>query len=266
MKKCRSLNKGLLNILASAVLASVATGCAAPQPARYTDARDPWEGWNRGTQSFNDGLDDYFMKPLAKGYQYVTPSFVDRGVTNFFSNIDDIGVTLNDLLQAKFKQGGMDATRFLVNTTVGVAGFIDVASKLDLPKHNEDFDQTLGTWGVPSGPYLVLPLLGPSSPRGFGGLVGDSAANPLTYLGAGVGAGSFGARMTDMRADTLSASKIADEASVDRYEFIRNAYFQQRNYLLHDGNPPEEEDLDFEEPTETPSKGKVDVYLDDKPK
>lgn len=266
MKKSRSLNKGLVNILASAVLASVATGCATPQVARYTDARDPWEGWNRGTQSFNDGLDDYFMKPVAKGYQYITPSFVDRGVTNFFSNIDDIGVTVNDLLQAKFKQGSMDAARFLVNTTVGVAGFVDVASKIDLPKHNEDFDQTLGTWGVPSGPYLVLPLLGPSTPRGVGGLVGDSASNPLTYLGAGVGAGTFGARMTDFRADNLSATKIADEASVDRYEFIRNAYFQQRSYLLHDGNPPEEEDLDFEENGENASKGKVDVYLDEKPK
>jgi len=92
MKKCGSLNKGLVNILASAVFASLATGCATPQAARHVDARDPWEGWNRGTQSFNDGLDDYFMKPLAKGYQYVTPSFVDRGVTNFFSNVDDIGV------------------------------------------------------------------------------------------------------------------------------------------------------------------------------
>lgn len=266
MKTCRSLNRGLVTILAGAALVATATGCTAPQAARHVDARDPWEGWNRGTQSFNDGLDDYFMKPLAKGYQYVTPSFVDRGVTNFFSNIDDIGVTFNDLLQAKFQQGGMDAARFLVNTTVGVAGFVDVASKIDLPKHNEDFDQTLGTWGVPSGPYLVLPLLGPSTPRGVGGLVGDSAANPLTYLGAGVGAGSFGARMTDTRADNLSASKIADEASVDRYEFIRNAYFQQRNYLLHDGNPPDEEELDFEENGENSSKGKVDVYLDDKPK
>jgi phospholipid-binding lipoprotein MlaA len=266
MKKNRSLNQGLSSFLAGAVLAAVATGCATPQAARHNDLRDPWEGWNRGTQSFNDGLDDYLMKPLAQGYQYIAPSFVDRGVTNFFSNVDDIGVTINDFLQLKYKQGGMDASRFLVNTTVGVAGFIDVASKLNLPKHNEDFDQTLGTWGVPSGPYLVLPLFGPSTPRGVGGLVGDTATNPLSYLGAGVGAGTYGLRMTDFRADNLSATKIADEASVDRYEFIRNAYFQQRNYLLHDGNPPEEDDLDFEdEAAGNAPKGKVNVYLDDKP-
>jgi phospholipid-binding lipoprotein MlaA len=264
MKKNSSLSRELVSVLAGAVLASVAAGCATPLAATHLDPRDPWEGWNRGTQSFNDGLDDYFMKPVAKGYQWITPSFVDRGVTNFFSNVEDIGVTFNDLLQLKFKQGGMDAARFLVNTTAGVAGFVDVASEIDLPKHNEDFDQTLATWGVPSGPYLVLPLFGPSSPRGVGGLVGDSATNPLNYLGAGVGAGTFGARMTDFRADNLSASKIADEASVDRYEFMRNAYFQQRNYLIHDGNPPED-DLDIDEIMENSSKGKVDVHLDEKP-
>lgn len=191
------------------------------------------------------------MKPLAHGYQFITPSFVDKGVSNFFSNIDDIAVTFNDLLQWKFLQGGMDAGRFLVNTSAGVGGFIDVASMIDLPKHNEDFDQTLGAWGLPTGPYIVLPLVGPSTPRGLGGLVGDTLTNPFTYVGgAAISSGIYALRMVDARADLLSASKIADEAALDRYEFIRNAYFQQRDYLVYDGHPPLkegfEDDLDQE--------------------
>ncbi len=118
-----------------------ATGCATSQKA---DSRDPWEGWNRSVQSFNDKLDDYVMKPVARGYKKVTPEFVDSGVTNFFSNIDDINVLINDLLQFKLAQTGMDTGRFLVNTTTGLGGFVDVASKLDLPKHHEDLDQTGG--------------------------------------------------------------------------------------------------------------------------
>jgi phospholipid-binding lipoprotein MlaA len=221
-------------------LAFNVTGCAT---ATKNDSRDPLEGFNRGVQTFNDKLDDYLMKPVAEGYQWVTPSFVDRGVTNFFSNVEDIGVVLNDLLQFKFAQTGMDTGRFLVNTTAGVGGFVDVASMLDLPKHNEDLDQTLGAWGVPSGPYLVLPLIGPSTPRGALGLAGDTAANPLNWVSpAVIPYGTGGLKTVDMRADLLSSTKIADEASVDRYEFIRNAYFQQRNYLIHDGNPPMEAD------------------------
>ncbi|TAN47193.1 MAG: VacJ family lipoprotein [Methylococcaceae bacterium] len=214
------------------------------------DPRDPYEGWNRDVQAFNDSLDEYFMKPLARGYQWITPTFVDKGVTNFFSNVDDIAVTINDLFQLKFTQGSMDAGRFLVNTTAGVVGFVDVASLLELPKHNEDFEQTLGAWGVPSGPYIVLPLVGPNTPRGFGGLVGDTVVNPFTYVGAGIGTAVYAVRLGDTRADLLTSSKIADEAALDRYEFIRNAYFQQREYLVHDGSPPYregfEDDLDQE--------------------
>jgi phospholipid-binding lipoprotein MlaA len=215
---------------------------AAPQT--HVDSRDPWEGWNRGVQSFNDGLDDYFMKPVAKGYQWVAPKVVDKGVTNFFSNVDDVSVIANDLLQFKLVQTGQDLGRLIVNSTIGMAGFVDVAEKLDLPKHYEDFDQTLATWGVPAGPYLVLPVIGPGSPRGVVGFAGDTAANPINYITpAGIPWGAGAGRFVDVRADMLSATKIADEASVDRYEFIRNAYFQQRNYLIHDGNPPLEEDF-----------------------
>jgi phospholipid-binding lipoprotein MlaA len=239
-----AITKNMLHVAILLGLALMSTGCAT---TNKTDARDPWEGWNRGVQTFNDKLDDYFMKPVAKGYQWITPSFVDRGVTNFFSNVDDINVVLNDLLQAKFSQGGMDTGRLLVNTTLGVGGFVDVASMLDMPKHNEDLDQTLGSWGMPSGPYLVMPFIGPSTPRGVLGAAGDTASNPINWINpAAIPYGAGALKTIDMRADLLSATKIADEASVDRYEFIRNAYFQQRNYQMYDGNPPLPEEMEQE--------------------
>lgn len=218
------------------VLLGMLGGCA----TTAKDPQDPLEGWNRGVQTFNDKLDDYIMKPVAKGYQWITPSFVDHGVSNFFSNINDIGVTINDLLQFKIAQTGMDGSRFIVNTIAGIAGFVDVAAMIDLPKHNEDFDQTMGVWGVPSGPYLVLPFFGPSSPRGVGGLIGDAAMNPISYLDSGViSSGLFGVNAIDLRADNLTTEKIATEAAVDRYAFFKSAYFQHREYLIHDGNVPE---------------------------
>lgn len=153
-------------------------GLAAGAMAESVDPRDPWEEWNRDVQSVNDRLDEYVMEPVASGYRWITPQVVDRGITNFFSNVDDIGVFLNDFLQFKPLQGGQDLGRFMINTTAGIGGFIDVASYLDLFKHKEDFDQTLAVWGVPSGPYLVLPFFGPGTMRGVVGLVGDTATNP----------------------------------------------------------------------------------------
>jgi phospholipid-binding lipoprotein MlaA len=215
------------------------SGCA----TTATDPRDPWEGWNRGVQTFNDTADDYVIKPAAQGYQFITPSFVDQGVTNFFNNIGDIRVTINDFLQFKFGQGSEDFTRFLINTTLGVGGLVDVGTMLDFERHDEDFGQTLGAWGVPTGPYLVLPLLGPSSPRESVGLVGDAATNPLFYINFPAVTWSLtGLRLIDTRADLLSASRIVEEAALDRYEFFRNAYLQRREYLVHDGNPPVEDD------------------------
>jgi phospholipid-binding lipoprotein MlaA len=242
MKKANNTHQLPLAILIGLGLAL--SGCASTPK---TDPRDPWEGWNRNVQGFNDKLDDYVMKPVAKGYQWITPSFVDRGVTNFFSNIDDINVVINDLLQAKFTQTGADTGRLLLNSTLGIGGFVDVASMLDIPKHNEDLDQTLGIWGVPSGPYVVMPFIGPSTPRGLVGAAGDTAANPINWINpAAIPYGAGVVKTVDMRADLLSATKIADEASVDRYEFIRNAYFQQRNYQVFDGNPPMPEEMEQE--------------------
>ncbi|WP_150048650.1 MULTISPECIES: MlaA family lipoprotein [Methylomonas] len=234
-------------------LSTILNGCAT---TAVHDSKDPYENWNRSVQSFNDHLDDYVMKPVAHGYQWITPSFVDRGVTNFFSNIDDIGVFANQAMQGKFAESGLDAARFLINTTAGVGGLVDIAGMLDLGKHNEDFDQTLGVWGVPTGPYLVLPFFGPSSPRGIFGLVGDAAMNPFTYagfylnpnwIGSAVSIGAGGLKAVDTRADLLSIEKIASEAAIDRYDFFKNAYLTQRNYLVNDGNVPEDDVLKFQE-------------------
>jgi phospholipid-binding lipoprotein MlaA len=226
------------------LLAASLYACSETPPK---NEQDPLEDMNRGVQDFNDGMDDYVMKPVAEGYRWVMPTVVDAGVTNFFNNLDDIGVFVNDFLQFKWEQGGMDMGRFMVNTVAGVGGFLDVASELDLPKHKEDFDQTLGSWGMPTGPYLVLPVLGPGTPRSLLGMAGDSATNPINFFFPMVVPLATGAlNATDKRADLLGLSKIADQAAMDRYEFIRNAYLQERNYQVHDGNPPLDADIEKE--------------------
>lgn len=237
------------NLLWASLVVSMSLAGCATTVTTPPNPNDPWQGWNRSVQSFNDDVDKIILKPMALAYQWATPKPVDDGVTNFFGNINDIGVTVNDLLQFKMVQGGLDASRFLVNTTAGVAGVFDVAKMINLPKHNEDFGQTLGVWGVPSGSYLVLPFFGSSSPREMIGLLGDALMNPLTYVsfigGSAASAAAAGSRVvdvTDTRADIMTTEKIVDEASVDRYDFIKNAYRQHREYLVYDGNPPEDKE------------------------
>jgi phospholipid-binding lipoprotein MlaA len=232
-------------MLGIVIISSVLSACSTAPTTQ--DKNDPWESWNRDVHGFNKDVDDAILKPVAKGYQEVVPKPVDESITNVFSNISDIGVTINDFLQFKFLQGGMDASRFLINTTAGVVGIFDVASMIDLPKHDEDFGQTLGFWGVPSGSYMVLPFLGASTPRDTVGLVADALFNPLTYVSffGGFAANAATATatavdVTDTRSDLMSSEKVLNEASVDRYDFVKNAYQQRRNYLIHDGNPPEE--------------------------
>ncbi len=228
---------------------SILTGCT----SNPKNPEDPWEDWNRGTQEFNDAFDKTIMKPLAKGYLFTAPEPVDRGVTNFFSNIDDIGVSINSLLQFKLLQAGMDLSRFVINTTVGIVGVMDIASDLDLPKHNEDFGQTLAVWGVPSGPYLVLPFWGPSSPRGTAGLMGDAFMDPLNYTlfaSFAVSAASTMADVvdaTDRRAGYMTSEKIVNEAAVDRYSFIKSSYLQYREFLVNDSQVDEDDDVLFDE-------------------
>jgi len=239
----------ITNTLIVASVLALLSGCAT---TKGNDPKDPWEAWNRSAQSFNDGLDQYVVKPVAKGYDYVMPGFAHHGVTNFFSNLDDIGVSANDALQGKFSQSCQDSARFLLNTTAGVGGLLDVGTMVDLPKHNEDFDQTLGFWGVSPGPYLVLPFFGPSSPRGFAGLLGDAAMNPISYTGIyfsssstafAVSGGLGGLKAINTRANNLGLEKVINEAAIDRYEFFKNAYKARRDYLVKDGNVEDEDVL-----------------------
>lgn len=215
---------------------------------------DAFEGFNRSVHNFNESVDKNILKPLAKGYMSIAPEAVEKGVTNFFSNIEDIGVTVNDLLQFKITQSGMDASRFIVNTTAGGLGVVDVASMIDLPKHNEDFGQTLGFWGVPSGDFLMLPFVGPSSPRDMVGMLGDALLNPFNYTflfggGLALSAGTAGLSaldVTNTRANLMGTEKMLNEAAgSDRYSFIKNAYEQRREYLIHDGNVDSGDDIDL---------------------
>ncbi len=213
-------------------------GCATVEPSRQSD-RDPWQGVNRVIYDFNDAVDRAITKPLAQGYRAVTPLPVDMGITNFFNNLADVRSAVNNLLQLKPGRAASDVGRVLVNSTIGVAGLFDVASTWNLPRYNEDFGQTLGYWGVASGPYMVLPFFGPSSARDTVGFVGDWYADPLTYSSdGGVAWGLKGLRLVDRRADLLAASRVLEQAALDPYAFVRDAYLQRRLSDIYDGNPP----------------------------
>ena len=231
-------------LLSSLIVGISLSGCA-------VTGDDPWQGWNHGAQTFNDTLDKNIIKPVAQGYQWITPDIVDESITNTFSNVNDIGVMINEFLQFKWEQGGMDLARLVVNSTIGMGGLFDVGQMMDLPKHQEDFGQTLAVWGVPAGPYLVLPIYGASSPRDTLGIIGDAAMNPLTYISifgnSDAYASTMGAtavNLIDKRADLMTTEKVVNEASGEnRYEFVKNAYQQRRQYLIDDGKT-KESDLD----------------------
>lgn len=252
------MHNNKLSIFLSLVVTLGVSGCATT-PA-VTSPNDPWEGWNRDVQSFNDTLDEYAMEPAAKGYRWIMPSFADTAVSNFFSNIEDISVFINSFLQGKFEQSGSDTARFLVNSTAGIGGLIDVATMIDLPKHDEDFGQTLGVWGVPTGPYMVLPFFGPSSPRGVIGLIGDAAMNPISYIDEYIALGLFGLNALDTRADNLGLEKVASEAALDRYSFFRDAYISRRRYQVLDGNVPEDDPFEYDENLDEESLSPISPY------
>jgi len=216
-------------------------GCATVDP-EFADPRDPWEGFNRSMYSFNDMLDRAAIKPLAQGYNAIVPAPVNKGVSNFFSNLDDVTSAINNLLQFKVERAVSDLGRVVVNTTIGVGGLFDVASNMDLPKYGEDFGQTLGTWGAASGPYLVLPLIGSSSGRDAVGVVVDWFTDPVNYVEDDtVRWGLHGLDLVDTRADLLNASRVVEQAALDPYAFVRDAYLQRRNSAVYDGNVNEEE-------------------------
>jgi phospholipid-binding lipoprotein MlaA len=228
----------------------LATGCTSV-PKEYRDPLDPLEPYNRGMHQFNTDFDNAFLKPVAKGYQAVIPEPADRGITNFFNNLADVNSAVNNLLQFKLSRFGSDIGRISINSTVGVLGFFDVATNVGLPSYKEDFGQTLGYWGAEPSPYLVLPFLGPSTVRDTVGLTGDFLVDPLFSVSDHqVYWGLVGLRVVDTRADLLTATKIIEEAAVDHYAFVRDAFLQRRRNLIFDGNPPPdpEDDYFFEEP------------------
>ncbi|MGJ0485964.1 MAG: MlaA family lipoprotein [Methylomicrobium sp.] len=217
---------------------------ATPANAAPSDAADPYENINRKVFAFNDKVDNYVAEPIANAYKWVTPQFMQTGVSNFFTNLKNINVVLNDLMQAKFQQSAEDTGRFLINTTAGVGGLFDVAQHAGLEQNDEDFEQTLAVWGVPQGSYLVIPFLGPSTARGIPGSVFDTAANPATYVGLPVQL----VQMLNARANAEGALKFIDEAALDPYVFTRESFLQWRQNLATDGKSEAKSDLaDFEE-------------------
>jgi phospholipid-binding lipoprotein MlaA len=228
-----------MRLLFALLAALTLAGCATTKDG---DPRDPWEPLNRKTFAFNDALDRAVMKPVAQGYQKVTPAFAQEGVNNFYSNLEDIGTTLNNLLQGKVKRGASDAGRFAVNTVFGIFGLWDVATPLGLEKHEEDFGQTLGWWGVPPGPYFVIPLLGPSSARDAPARAVDPSWFYNDYLPDRVYWSWWGLDKVRTRANLLKAEGILDQAAIDRYSFVRDAWWQRRQNQVYDGNPPKEKD------------------------
>lgn len=202
-----------------------------PAEITQTTEIDPYEEINRKIFSLNQKADKYVIKPITDAYVWITPQFVRSGVTNFFNNLKDINVVLNDVLQGKWQQGGEDLIRLYLNTTFGLGGILDVASREGLPKHEEDFAQTFAVWGIPSGPYLMMPLLGPATSRGIPGHVLDSATNPASYA-------SFPIRLIESLNDRASATgllKFTEEAALDSYIFIRESFLQHRRHLITDG-------------------------------
>lgn len=217
------------------------TGCA----SNPHTPEDPWEDFNRKSFAFNEGLDTYLLKPVAKGYDTITPRPVRIGISNFFGNLGDLWIGGNNLLQGKPKDAASDIGRFFINTTIGIFGLIDVATPMGIEKHNEDFGQTLAVWGVGDGPYVVLPVLGPRTLRDSGALTLDISLDPLSNLEpVRTRNGLIGLRFVDVRAELLSASDLLEQAALDKYTYLRSAYLQRRRNLIFDGNPPREEFFD----------------------
>lgn len=204
-----------------------------PFAANAATEDDPWEGFNRVVFKFNDTLDTYALKPIAQGYQFITPQFLEDGIHNMYRNVGDVRNLANNVLQVKPHAAGVDTARLLMNTIIGVGGFFDVGTKMGLQRNDEDFGQTLGYWGLNSGPYLVLPLLGPSTVRDALGIYPDSYAEPYRYMHDVSARNTVaGMKIIDARANLLSAEKLI---TGDKYIFIRNAYLQSREFKVKDG-------------------------------
>jgi phospholipid-binding lipoprotein MlaA len=234
--KSKAAGIRLKTMLIAVALSGLLGGCATSG-----NPKDPIEGFNRAMFAFNEGLDTVLIKPVAQGYDAVLPTPVRTGVTNFFGNIADLFIGVNNLLQGKPDQALSDLGRVVVNSTVGILGLFDVATEAGLEKHEEDFGQTFGRWGVGDGAYVVIPVFGPRTVRDTAGLVLDVAADPVGNVDHVATRNSLLAlRMIDTRADLLPADKVIEEAALDKYAYVRDGYLQRRRNLVHDGNPPRE--------------------------
>ena len=221
------------------LLAALLQGCASvPNP----DPRDPMESWNRGVYGFNDALDRAVVKPVATVYRGALPQWMRSGVGNFFNNLEDVWSIVNNALQLRGRDTGDSIGRVMVNSTVGVVGLIDVASELNIERHTADFGLTLGRWGVGAGPYVVLPLLGPSTMRSVVALPVDWKGNLVNQVtDDATRYGLVGLNLVDTRAKYLQAGSVVEEAALDQYSFIRDSYLQRQRNRVYDGNPPDED-------------------------
>ena len=224
----------------------VMTGCASGPNA---NPRDPLEPFNRSVYKFNDAVDTAVLKPVATAYQDVVPKLVRQGVNNFFGNLQDAWSAVNTALQLKGAAAGDSLARFGVNTFLGFGGILDWATEFQIERHTKDFGHTLGYWGVPPGPYLVLPLLGPSSLRETAALPVDSQGDIVSGINDVPTRNTLTVvRVVDQRAHLLKATDMLDEIALDKYTFIRDAYLQRRRNTVYDGNPPSEEDTGESQP------------------
>lgn len=223
-------------------LVGVMVGCASIPAGVAPSPHDPWESFNRSVFDFNEGLDAYLLKPVVAGYRFVLPEFVRDGIYNFFSNYSDIYTALQNLLQGKPDYAFSDLMRVVVNTTFGLGGLIDMATPAGLPKHKEDWGQTFGVWGIPSGPYVVLPFFGPSSVRDTFGTGADLETDYLFRLLPDVALRNSitGLRVVNTRNTYYEAGDLLDGAALDKYSFVRDAYIQRRQYQINEGRDDEE--------------------------
>ncbi len=235
----RFFNQLLKSLLVFGIL--FLTACASIQQTERVAKVDPFERMNRAVFSFNETADQYVIKPVAEAYRFVLPEFVRTGVTNFFSNINDVLIAANNLLQGKPSHAVSDVGRFLVNSTIGILGFFDIATDMGLDKNHEDFGQTLAVWGVGDGPYVVLPFFGPSNVRDTVGLVVDIETDFMintNKLNSDEKIAVNGLRIINRRADLLDAGQLLEDAAFDKYSFLRDGYMQRRRSQIYDGEPP----------------------------